>query len=151
MISTLYDLFNYSIANILSTYVKTEVKNIFVEIINKDFLNFTNSKIYLSSFTGDFQGTVLMSIDNITANTISSVFLRSLNYNDKKVDIFMEILNIIVSHFSNALTYEDKTILHTPPIVISGKEIKLKVLKNSHLFRFSLKEGNIDFLIGIKE
>ncbi len=146
----IYDIFNYSIANILSTYVKADVQDIKTGIIKDSFLTLKDSKTYLSSFTGDFQGTILMMMNRNTEKFLSAKLLETFT-SKRDVDVFNEVLNIIIAHFSNAIEYEDKAIYHSPPIVVIGKEMKFRVFENSHLFKFYLKEGEIDFAIGIKE
>ena len=133
MSEVIYDVFNYSVANILDTYVKVKIKDIETFIQENGSVMVKNSKIYFSSFTGDFQGSILMLVDVSMEDSLSAKLLENFSPNSD-VDVFDEILNIIVSQFSNALEYENKKILHSPPIVITGDEIQFKIFKNYTLF-----------------
>ncbi len=150
MSEIIYDVFNYSVANILDTYVKAKIKDIETFVQENGSVIVKNSKIYFSSFTGDFQGSILMLVSTSTEHSLSAKLLKNFS-SSSNLDIFDEILNIIVSQFSNALEYENKKILHSPPIVITGDEIQFKIFKNSHVFNYILDSGRIEFIIGIKE
>jgi CheY-specific phosphatase CheX len=150
MSEVIYDVFNYSVANILDTYVKVKIEDIETFVQENGSVMVKNSKIYFSSFTGDFQGSILMLVDVDMEDSLSAKLLENFS-SHSDVDVFDEILNIIVSQFSNALEYENKKILHSPPIVITGDEIQFKIFKNSHVFRYLLDAGKIEFIIGIKE
>ncbi len=150
----MYDIFNYSVANILNSYLHTVIKEIQPSIVKNGVLVIENAKIYFSSFTGDFQGSIAMFIDTFTEKTLTEKFLQSFSNISNKVYIFDEILNIIISQFSNALEYDTdytkKSILHSPPILIEGRDVHIKMFDDTRVFNFILDEGSIRFAMGLK-